>query len=91
MKKILATTGQVLHTKVYKETDAQGTVQVCQLRCYFAFDPTDTKCFRTQEEWARYLNEIMGEYIEGPPAFIQMQPCVGASKADSMVSLGVAK
>ncbi len=26
MKKILATTGHVLHTKVYKETDAQGTV-----------------------------------------------------------------
>jgi len=72
-----ALSGKIMHIKSFVERDATtGKVFKGQIRCYFAYRNTQggTQAFQKQEDWQNYINEILGDLVEGPVSFIQMQP-----------------
>eukprot|EP00347_Sterkiella_histriomuscorum_P022140 403331541 len=62
--------GKVMHTKtfIHKQTDGKTTAQI---RCYFSYNKHNIK---SKEEWYSFITDILGEYLDGPPSFVEMMP-----------------
>ena len=63
-----------MHTKTFTQKQSEGK-NLVQIRCYFAYNKSSLK---TKEEWSLFLNNMLGEYLEGPPTFIEMVPSLKA-------------
>ena len=57
-------------TKISKEKISHSTKK--QLK------EIKNKSLKTKEEWSLFLNNMLGEYLEGPPTFIEMVPSLKA-------------